>query len=512
MTFGVGNNSNIGRLAKNSIYMYMRMVVVMLVSLYTSRIILQNLGIEDFGIYNVVGSIVVMFNSLKFIFTSSTQRYINYELGKGNQNALNLVFNLSLKINLLIGVVFFILVEIVGLWFINTHINVPENRLFAAQFVFQVSVISAIFSLMMTSFEALIIAHEHMGFYAGLSVADVLLKLAIAFSLPLFPHDRLITYALLLLCASVVLGGIKWLYCRQHYEEVVFRNVWDQQYFREMTAFAGWNFFGNTAFALTNNGINMVLNVFGGPVVNAARGIAFQVNYALQQVQKNLSIVVEPFAIKTYAEGNMKKSFDVLYLTSKVYFLIQLLVVIILTFFTKEIIAWWLGEVPPYVISFLIFLLWYSLVRALHNPINTLFYSVGDMKFFQLFEGIFLSTPVIISYFLLKYGFPFYSAFLVQFIVEAINIICVSVIAKHVCELNLVRYVRSVFIPCMMSFLLYLAPFCYVFFYADAWLPKVVLMFCTAVMVLVTMYVIGFNQRERQIVRNMVRIVFRALK
>lgn len=489
--------------------MYMRMVVVMLVSLYTSRIILQNLGIEDFGIYNVVGSLVIMFNSLKTIFTSSTQRYINYELGKGNQDVLNLVFNLSLKINLLIGVVFFILVEIVGLWFINAHINVPENRLFAAQFVFQVSVISAIFSLMMTSFDALIIAHEHMGFYAGMSVVDVFIKLGIVFSLPLFSSDRLITYALLLLIATFLLDLLKCLYCRNIFEEVIFRNVWDRKLFREMTAFAGWNFFGNTAFSLTNNGINMVLNVFGGPVVNASRGIAFQVNYALQQLQKNLSIVVEPFAIKTYAEGNMNKSFDVLYITSKVYFLIQLLVVIILSFFTKEIITWWLGEVPPYVISFLIFLLWYSLVRALHNPINTLFYSVGDMKYYQLFEGIFLSTPLIISFFLLKYGFPFYSVFLVQLIVEAINLICVSVIAKHVCGLNLVRYVRSVYIPCIMSFSLYLVPFCYVFFHADAWSLKIVLVFSTMVMVLVTMYVVGFNQQERQIVRNMARIVFK---
>lgn len=489
--------------------MYLRMILVMLVSLYSSRIILQNLGIEDFGIYNVVGSIVVMFHSVKTIFTSSTQRYMNYEMGRGNSDALNMVFNLSLKINLLIGVLFLVLVEIVGLWFINTHINVPDERFFAAQFVFQVSVISSLFGLMMTSFDAIIIAHEHMGFYAGLSVADVLLKLACVFSLPLFPHDRLITYALLLLCVSVVLGGVKWLYCKQHYDEVVFKNVWDQQYFREMTRFAGWNFFGNTAFTLTNNGINMVLNVFGGPVVNAARGIAFQVNAALQQLQRNLSIVVEPFAIKTYAEGNMKKTFDVLYMSSKVYFLIQLQVVIILSFFTEEIIALWLGSVPIYVVPFLIFLLWYSLIRALHNPINALFYSVGDMKYYQLFEGIFLSTPVLISYYLLKNGYPYYSVFLIQFVVEVINLICVSMIAKHVCGLDLVRYVRSVYIPCMMSFLLYLVPFCYVFFYADVWLQKIVLMFSTMIMVLVIMYVVGFNQQERQIVRNMARIVFK---
>lgn len=500
--------SNIGRLAKNSIYMYLRMVVVMLVSLYTSRIILQNLGIEDFGIYNVVGSLVVMFHSVKTIFTSSTQRYINYEMGRGNGEALNLVFNLSLKINLLIGVLFFVLVEIVGLWFINTHINVPDDRFFAAQFVFQVSVISALFGLMMTSFEAIIIAHEHMGFYASLSVADVLLKLAIVFSLPLFPHDRLITYALLLLCASVALGGIKYLYCRRRYDEVVFKNVWDRHYFHEMTKFAGWNFFGNTAYALTNNGINMVLNVFGGPIVNAARGIAFQVNAALQQLQRNLSIVVEPFAIKTYAEGNMKKTFDVLYMSSKVYFLIQLLVVIILSFFTKEIIALWLGTVPPYVVSFLIFLLWYSLVRALHNPLNALFFSVGDMKYYQLFEGVFLSTPVLISYLLLKNGYPYYSVFLIQFVVEVINFVSISFIARYVCGLNLIHFVKRVYIPCILTFLFYLIHFYAAFFVAETILSKIGLMLSSFAFVIATMYGGGFNQEEKQVIRKMVHSVF----
>lgn len=499
---------NTRRLARNSVYMYLRMVAVMLVSLYTSRIILQNLGIEDFGIYNVVGSLVIMFNSLKSMFTSSTQRFINYELGKGNKDSLNLVFNLSLKINLLIGIVFFVLVEIFGLWFIYTHLNVPENRMFAAQFVFQVSVFSSIIGVLMTSFGAVIIAHEHMGFYAGMSVIDVLLKLVIVFSLPLFSGDRLITYSLLLLFSSIVLALVNLIYCKNKFEEVVIRNVWDKKYFREMTTFAGWNFFGNTAFALTNNGINMVLNVYGGPVVNAARGIAFQVNNALQLLQRNLSIVVEPFAIKTYAGGNMKKTFNVLYITSKVYFLIQLLVVVILSFFTKEIITLWLGEIPPYVVSFLIFLLWYSLVRALHNPINALYFSVGDMKYYQLFEGIFLSSPVVISFFLLKYGYPFYSVFLVQFVVELINFVSISVIARHICGLNLVHFVKRVYVPCVITFLLYLIHYYFVLFYAETWLQKSLLMLSSIVMVLVTMYFGGFNQEEKMIIRKMIQSIF----
>ena len=498
-----------GRLARNTIYMYIRMVVVMLVALYTSRIILRTLGIADYGIYNVVGSIVIMFHSVKTVFSSSTQRFINYELGKGNKDALNLVFNLSIKINLLIGVLFFVLVEVVGLWFIHFHMNVPPDRLFAAQVVFQISVVSAIIGLMMTSFEAVVIAHEHMGFFASLSVADVILKLVVAFSLSFFVGDRLIVYAILLLLAAVLLAAAEFLYCKRHFDDVVFKNVWDQAYFREMTVFAGWNFFGNTAYALTNNGLNMVLNVFGGPVVNAARGIAFQVNAALQQLVRNLSIVVEPFAIKTYAEGQYQKSFNVLYMSSKVYFLIQLLVVIIFSFFTEEIISLWLGMVPPYVVSFLIFLLWYSLARALHNPINALFVSVGDIKYYQLFEGICLSSPIVISYFLLKFGYPFYSVFLIQFVVEVINAVAISVIARQVCGLNWSLYARRVYLPCLLSFVIYLAHLYYVLVYADNILMKTVLACSAMILSMAPMYLWGFRKEEKLILRNAVRGVFK---
>ncbi len=478
--------------------MYGRMIVIMLVSLYTSRIILRTLGVEDFGIYNVVGSIVVMFNSIKVIFCSSTQRYINYEMGRKNIDALNLVFNLSIKINLLIGAIFIFCVEVVGLWFLNTKINVPLDRLFAAHVVFQLSVASSIIGLMVTTFDALIVAHERMDFFAGVAIVDVLFKLGIAFSLPVIGGDRLIVYAILIFVETTIIATINVFFCKRHFIECKFKNVWDKKYFKEMTVFAGWNFFGNTAFALSQNGINMVLNVFGGPIVNAARGIAFQVNSALQQVIDNIAIVIKPFAIQTYAEGEKKKAFDILYLSSKLYFVVQLLVVIVFTFFTREIIYLWLGQIPEYVIEFLIIILWYSLARAIHNPIDILFYSVGDMKYYQLFEGFCLTLPVPLAYFALKMGFPFYSVFVIQFLIEVINLIVISIIAKRVCELDLSTYIKRVIIPCFIDFLIYLFFFFIVRSYCDSIPVRLLIAFNLSVIVISYMYFLGCAKDEKK--------------
>lgn len=498
-------SSNINRLANNTLLMSVRMIVVMLVSLYTSRIILKNLGIDNYGIYNVVGSIVIMFSSVKTIFCSSTQRYVNYEMGRNNWDALNLVFNLSIKINLIVGAIFLILVEIVGLWFLNTSINVPQDRLFAAHVVFQISVISSIVSLMVTTFDALIVAHERMDYYAGVSILDVLFKLGIAFLLPVFGGDRLIIYAILLFVETMILAFINVVFCKTHFSESKLKNVWDKHYFKEMTVFAGWNFFGNTAFALTQNGLNMVLNVFGGPVVNAARGIAFQVNTALQQVINNIAIVIKPFAIKKYAEGDYKKAFEILYLSSKIYFVVQLLIVIIFTMFTREIILLWLGQIPDYVIAFLIIILWYSLVRAVHNPIDILFYSVGDMKYYQIFEGVCLSLPVFLSYFALKWNYPFYSVFLIQLIVEAINLVAISFIAVKVCKLNIREYIKHVYMPCLIAFSIYFLFFWWAKSYEESVLIRLLMVVASSVLVVTYMYYFGCVKNERLVVNKAIK-------
>ena len=442
-------DSSKNRIAKNVVFMYIRMFVLMLISLYTSRIILRELGVDDYGIYNLVGSIIAVFSSLRVLFTSAIQRFMNTEMGRGNYESLTKVFNMGVFVNVLLSVVFVLAVEILGIWFFENKINIPSERLFAAQCVFQLSLVSTVIGIMTTPYDAVIIANERMDFYAFSSIFDGILRLLIVFLLAYLPFDHLIAYALLLLAVQLLMRMIIAMYCRRNFTECYYKWCWDKQLFREMTSFAGWQFFGNTAFALTHNGLNMVLNIFGGAVVNAARGLATQVNTALGQFLSNIMIAVNPYCMKTYAQGNKEGAYMMLYFMTKILFAVQCLIVIPFFFLTEEVLELWLTEVPDYTVLFLRLILIWSLVRSVHSPIDTLFKASGEMKYYQLFEGITLSLPVIVSYIILSQGYPVYSVFVVTSIFEAINMMVILVVARARVGFSLKKYTHNAMLPCI---------------------------------------------------------------
>ena len=490
-------SNNTKRLTKNTLYMYIRMAVLMVVTLYTSRVILNKLGIEDYGIYNVVGSVILMFNSLRGIFASSAQRFLNYEMGKGNAENLSKVFNISIQINVLIAIVFFLLVEAVGLYFVSYKMNVDPSRLTAVHWVLQFSILGAVASIFTTSFDAVVIAHERMGFYAYLSIVEALLKLSICYVIGMF-DDMLIAYGFFMMLAvdAILIANI--VYCRRHFSEVRFLRVWDLAYMKKMMIMAGWNFLGNSSYAIANSGLNMVLNVFGGPVVNAARGVAYQVNNALCMITNNISVVVKPFTIKTYAEGDEQKTMRLTFFTTKLYFTVQLLVVIVFTVFLRDIIQVWLGQVPMYLEAFLMILLWHTVVRSMHGPIDLLFYSVGDLKIYQICEGICLSLPVLAAYVLLSLDMPYYTAFLSVLSFEILNLFLIVVIAHKVCRLSQGYYFKNVMLPCAITFGIYAG----CLFIQRHCIPHTVMMRMVAVTVMVLsttsfMYFKGLTENER---------------
>lgn len=493
-------SDNSKRLTKNTLYMYIRMALLMVVTLYTSRVILNKLGIDDYGIYNVVGSVILMFNSLRGIFASSTQRFLNYEMGKGNAENLSKVFNISIQINVLIAIVFFLLVEAVGLYFVSYKMNVDLSRMEAVHWVLQFSILGAIFSIFTTSFDAAVIAHERMGFYAYLSIIEALLKLSICYIIGMF-DDMLIAYGFFMMLAVIVVLIANILYCRRHFPEVRLLKIWDWPYMKKMMSMAGWNFLGNSSYAVANSGLNMVLNVFGGPVVNAARGVAYQVNQALLMITNNISVVVKPFTIKTYAEGDEQKTMRLTFFTTKLYFIVQMLAVIVFTVFLQDIIQLWLGQVPMYLEGFLIILLWHSLVRSMHGPIDLLFYSVGDLKVYQICEGICLSLPVLAAYVLLRLDLPYYTAFLGILFFEILNLLIIIGIAHKVCRLPKVEYLRNVLQPCVVTFIIYVS----CLYIQRYYMPQsvVIRMTIVAVMIISTMsfmYFHGLTVEERKMI------------
>ncbi len=446
--------STSSRLAKNTMFMYGRMILLMFISLYTSRIVLQQLGVDDYGIYNVVGSIVAILGSLKGLFAGSTQRFLNYEAGKGNTGSLQMVFNISLKINAIIALVFFVASEIIGLWFLEYKINIDPDRIVAAHWVFQFSVLTAVIGILTTPYDAVIISRERMDIYAYISIFEAVLKLAIVFTLSISSYDKLIIYGLLHLLLAILIRLVNSWYCNRHFEESRYKKGWDSALFKSMTQFAGWHFLGNSAYALTQNGLNMVLNVFGGPAANAARGISYQIMAVVNQFTSNIAIVIDPYSMKTYASGEKEKVFEMLFFSSKFFFTIQFILVAALVFPTKYILKLWLGIVPEYSVIFIQLIMFYSLVRSLHSPINTLFMAHGDMKQYQMTESIILSLPLLASYFCLKAGMPYYTIFITIIFFEVVNFYFIIRLADKIAELNIKQYLRQVILPCAICTIL----------------------------------------------------------
>lgn len=497
---------NAKRLAKNTIYMYIRMFVLMLISLYTSRVLLKQLGIEDYGVYNVVGSIVVMFNSLRGIFASSTQRYLNFEMGKGNTERLNMIFNMSVIINLVIALFFVVCVEIVGWWFLNYKINIDPSRLVAAKWVFQFSVFSTVIALMTTPFDAVIIANEKMGFYAGVSILDGVLKLLIIYLLAISPFDKLISYGFLLFCVHVLMRFVSAIYCRKHFQESRYKKCWDKSLFKDMASFAGWNFLANTGYTLTNEGINMLLNVFGGPVVNAARGITYQVRAALQQFISNVNKATDPYAMKLFAKNDMNGYYQILFAISKILFFVYICMAIPIFFYTEEILQLWLNQVPKYAPLFIKLILIHGVFRSYLSPLNHLFYSANKVKYYQMCSLILSTLLFFTALIVLHLGGLYYSPFVVMIIYVVITWVVVLIQAKVICKFPLADYIKSVTLPTLISLsLCVLISFLISVMYA--WNSYLFIVACILMVVvsLIVSLTAGFNKDERRMLLSIIK-------
>lgn len=492
------------RLARNTFFMYGRMIFLMALSFYTSRVVLQQLGVSDYGIYNVVGSVVAMFASLRTIFATSTQRFLNYEMG-ANSGKMNLVFSISTIVNMTIGVIFILLVEGVGLWFLNTNFNADPDRLVAAHWVLHLSVLTSFLSIMTTPYDAVIISHEKMDFFAYMSIAEGVLKLLIVFFLTWSPIDRLIYYAILNLIVAALVRLANAIYCKKRFDESHFKFIWDKAYFKKMFSFAGWNFFGNTAYSLTQSGLNMILNIFGGPIVNAARGIAHQLLSAVTQVSSNINVVISPYCIKSHAEGNDYKLFNMTFFASKIMFIIQAMVVIPFLHLSGWILNIWLVEVPEYTIQFVQLVMVYSLIRSIHGPLDTLFKAFGKLKLYQICEGVILSLPLMFSYFALKMGYSYSSVFILVIVFDLINTCVILPIANRYTGLNIRNYIIRVILPCLSVCVCILVFYLFNTFTDDSLSFNIILTLLSISFSIFIMWIIGLSKQERSIILNLFR-------
>lgn len=447
------------RIARNTAFMYFRMIFLTLITLYSSRVLLAELGVEDYGLYNLIGGILAMFTSLKTVFTSSVQRFLNVAKGGGDYAKLNKIFSMGVTIHFLLAALFVFIVESVGVGFMN-NLNIPSGSLTTAHIVFQFTVLSAVVTILSVPYDALIIANERMNVYAYISIIDGIFRLGIIFLLSFLPFSKLISYSVLLLVVSLIIRSMSMVYCKKCFEEAKYNYSWDKGLFMEMSQFAGWNFAGNTAYSLTNEGINFILNLFGGVVVNAARAIAYQVRAALQVFTENVLVAIRPQAMMAYGNGDMKRFYMLMYLSSRILFSFFVILSAVVFVYCEPILQIWLGNVPLHTVNMVRALMLYSMVRSLHNPIDMLFKSAACLKRYQITELFIMLLNLPAAYIVLQFGLPFFSVFVSMASLECLNLIAILLVAKKELNFSILQYVKEVILPIsifsLVSFLIIL--------------------------------------------------------
>lgn len=442
--------ANNKRIAQNTLFLYFRMFLVMGMNLYASRIILKALGIEDFGLYNVVGGIVTMFSFINGALSAATSRYLTFELGKNDIKLLNKIFNTALLSHCFIGIIIVFLAETIGLWFFYQKMIIPEDRLYAAMWVYQISILTSVFSITQVPYTATIIAHENMKIYAYVSIVEVSLKLIVVFIIANLSYDRLISYALLLCLVQIILMLYYRNYCSKHYKECTIKLNRDKQLYKEMFSYGSFDMIGNLSVLAQGQGLNILLNLFFGPTVNAARGIAYQLQGAITQFSNNFMTAVKPQIIKSYAIGDIKGMIKLMEGSSLLSFYLMLIIALPLWFESDFVLKLWLGEYPLHTTTFLKLTIILCLIQSLKTPRTAVFHATGKIKLTNIIIGSILCSALPIAYCLLKLGFPPESVFWAANITMIISELVSTFILKKYVQFSAKKYFINVHARCSL--------------------------------------------------------------
>lgn len=491
-------SSNNKRIAKNTLMLYIRMLISMVVGLFTSRVVLQTLGVENYGIYAVVGGIVSMFTFLNGGMISATQRYLNFELGRGNQEQLSKVFRTSIQIHALISLIVLLLSETVGLWFLYEKLVIPEERLDAAFWVFQFSIVACVVNIISVPYNAVIIAHEKMSAFAYLSILDVVLKLLIVYLLYVLPWDKLVVYAALGLCVGLLMRFIYVSYCHKHFSESHYRHGFDKLLFKEMFFFSAWSLWGNLAGMLYSQGLNMMLNIFFGPVVNAARGIALQVQGVIQGFVGNFQMALNPQITKSYANDDLPQMHNLMFRSARFSFFLLFFLALPILLETDYILQLWLGKFPDETVVFIRWIIGTSLIYTIANSCVIANQATGKVKVYQAVVGGILLLILPVSYVVLILGAPAYSVFIVHFCVESIAQFARMYMLRKLINLPLRAYLKNIYLPVISVVLISIILPLYVqSLFPEGFLRLIYVGFVSVISVGITVFIIGLTNGER---------------
>lgn len=501
--------SNTTRIAKNTLALYFRQILIMLVSLYTVRVVLNTLGAEDYGIYNVVAGVVTMFGFLSGAMATASQRFFSFEMGRKNENGLPHIFSVTLTIYAFLSAVIVIFAETLGLWFVCNKLVIPLERLTAAKWIYQCAVISFLFTLMTTPYMSAIIAHENMNVYAYVSIVEVVLKLAVVFVLKVVSTDKLILYGILLLFVAIINTGLYRFYCRRHYKECRFKLRWDKKLFSGMFSYVGWNLFGSSVGVFKNQIVNILLNQFFGSLVNAARAIASQVSAAVTSFSQNFSTAIRPQIIKTYAAEEKEECLSLTFRGCRMTFFLMYIFTLPLVLEMPFILKVWLKNPPENAVLFTRLVLIDALVDSVSYPIMTLAQATGKIKLYQSAVGGILLMNLPASYVCLKCGLPAYSVLVAAICITFIAFVVRLFIVKVLTDFSIRSFLMSVCLPIFaVAVLSAVVPVAARYFIKGEIMNFIGVVFLSVTFASASILFVGINKSERVSVLNMMRRSF----
>lgn len=488
---------------KNTLFLYIRMIILMCISIYTSRVVLEALGVTNFGIYNVVGGIVTLIGFLNNSMANAVQRFLSYEMGKGTQESVNNIFNISLLGHIVIIFIVFILAEAIGIWLVNFELDIPTDRHVAANWVLQTSIIITLISFIQVPYNAIIISKERMAIYAYISLIEGLLRLFIAFAVLHMFVDKLIIYSILQLFVSIVITFLYYIYCHRKIPESRFHIVKDLGKFKVIFSFVSYNLIGEISQVCIGQGLSIILNIFCGPVVNAARGLADQVNGNVSKFVNNIQQALNPQIVKTYAKGDINSTFNLLYRGVKFSYYMLFIITLPLILEMNLILKLWLKTVPEYTAIFCKIILIASLIGCCSGLLSQAVRANGKIKNYQIIcsLGGILCLPA--AYFILKFTsnpiIAMAMLILVQIILYFTRLIMTSKIIGLSIRIYLIKTLVPIFIVTILSSLITIITYNVL---PDSLLRLFIIIFISIVSIGISSYFLGMTKSERIFINN----------
>ena len=499
-------SSNTTRIARNTLLLYFRQILIMLVSLYTVHIVLNVLGEEDYGIYNVTAGVVTMFGFLSGAMATTSQRYFAFDLVKGDTEHLKTTFCVTSQIYVLLAVIIVILAETVGLWFVTHKLVIPPERLSAAVWIYQAAVLSFLLTLVTTPYMASIIAHENMDIYAYVSIVEAVQKLGIVFLLQTLDADKLILYGLLLAAVALINTTIYRTYCKKHYQECKFQYVRDKGLFKELVGYSGWNLFGASIGVIKGQIINILLNLYFGIVVNAARAVSHNVSAAVTSFSHNFNTALRPPIIKTYANDQKDETMKLVFRGCKFTYFLMYVFALPLVLEMETVLKIWLGNPPDYAVIFTQLALIDAVVDSISYPIVALAQATGKIRLYQSVVGGILMLNFPISWIILKIGAPAYSVMVVAVVVTFIAFVVRLIIVRRLANFSIRQFAKNAALPCVLvTILAAIIPMLVRTNFDESFLRLCITTFASVVSVGLFVFVIGMNKGEREMVAAQVK-------